>query len=313
VASDLDVSVIMARLEPRFRRVFLEIVKRIQNDYEVERLVRLIETGRMHEFEAGLERYAVELGNQIVAGYTLSAKAASELVGVSFNGVNIRAVAEMQAMRHRVIRELVGSQIEAVRQTMNRGVSAGLNPVEIAREVRRSIGLTARQEQWVQNYRQLLEAGESDALRRQLRDRRFDRSVRRSTALTPDEIERMVQRYRERAIAYRARVIARTEALSAAHGGTYQMWNQAVSDGVIDSRLIVQRWVTSGLPNRRDSHITMHGQRRPFGVAFTSGAGVSLRYPGDLAAPLSETAQCACAFTVRIAPSIEVAQQMLAA
>jgi len=291
----------------------LEIIKRIQNDYEVERLVRLIETGRMHEFEAGLEHYAVELGNQIVAGYTLSAKAASALVGVSFNGVNIRAVAEMQAMRHRVIRELVGSQIEAIRQTMNRGVSAGLNPVEIAREVRQSIGLTARQEQWVQNYRQLLEAGEADALRRQLRDRRFDRSVRRSTALTPDEIERMVQRYRERAIAYRARVIARTEALSAAHGGTYQMWNQAVSDGVIDSRLIVQRWVTSGLPNRRDSHITMHGQRRPFGVAFTSGAGVSLRYPGDLAAPLSETAQCACAFTVRIAPSIEVAQQMLAA
>lgn len=315
--SNLDVGVLASRLEPGIRRAFLEIVKHIQDDFELERIVRLIEQGRMHDFEAELNRYAAELGNKIVASYTLSARAASELVAVSFDGVNVRAVAEMQAMRNRVIRELVDNQIEAVRQVMERGVFEGKNPLEIAREVRRSIGLTARQETAVDNYRRLLVEGEAAALRRQLRDRRFDGrtrvAVRGGNTLSPEEIERMVARYRSRYIDYRARVIARTEGLSAAHGGSYQMWNQAVEAGVLDPRLLVQTWVTSGLPNRRDSHITMHGQRRPFGEAFVSGAGNHLRYPGDLAAPLSETAQCACAFTVRMAPSIEAAARMLAA
>lgn len=315
--NELDVALLVTRLEPRILRAFLEVVGQLKSEFEIERLLELVRAGRMHEFEAAIIRHAASLGNAVVAGYMSSARTAAGLVQVAFDGVNARAVIEMQMMRNRVIREMANQQIEVVRQVMTRGVTLGTNPLDIARDLRESIGLTARQESWVENYRRLLEQGESEALSRRLRDRRSDQRVRRASrggeALTPAEVERMVSRYRERAVTYRARNIARTEALAAAHAGTDQMWDQAVSTGEINPRLLVRRWVTSGLPNRRDHHITMHGQKRPYGVMFVSGLRNSLKHPGDLSAPLSETASCACALTTRIASSVEAALSALAA
>jgi hypothetical protein len=298
-------------------RAFLELVSSLRSEFEVDRLVDLVRYGRVHEFEAAIARHAATLGNTVVAGYLMSAETAARLVQVSFDGVNARAVIEMQAMRYRVIREMTNQQIQVIRQVLERGVVEGLNPIDVARGLRGSIGLTARQEAWVDNYRRLLEQGELDALSRRLRDRRSDRRVRRvirgGESLTPAEVERMVDRYRERAITYRARNIARTEALAAAHAGSNQMWEQAVALGDVDPGLLVRTWVTSGLPNRRDHHVSMHGQRRPFGVPFVSGQGNLINHPGDSSAPLSETVSCACAVTTRIAPSIEAARAMIAA
>lgn len=134
----------------------------------------------------------------------------------------------------------------------------------------RSIGLTLRQLEAVANYRRALEQGSMDALTRELRDRRFDRTVRRAMAddrpLSRDQIERMVARYRQRFIGYRAEAIARTEALRAVHEGADEAYRQASERGDLDASALVCTWHHHApQANPRPRHQEMDGQERAFG------------------------------------------------
>jgi uncharacterized protein with gpF-like domain len=174
----------------------------------------------------------------------------------------------------------------------------------IARSVREQIGLTPRQAQWVENYRAELERGSRRALGRELRDRRFDPSVRRAIergeALDDARINRMVDRYRERFTRYRSEVIARTEALRSVHEGTNEMYQQAIEEGALRADQIVRTWNATQDERTRDSHSTMHGQEVGPDEAFETPTGQLLMYPGDPTAPPSETVQCRCVVTTRL-------------
>jgi len=141
----------------------------------------------------------------------------------------------------RHVAEISQNTANAIQQTIQRHEQQSLNPRNTARDIRRNIGLTVRQEQAVANYRAMLESGDKEALKRKLRDARFDGTVRRAieteTSLTTAQINRMVQRYRERYIKYRSEVIARTEQLTAVSVGQRQSMKQARDNGVLSSRL----------------------------------------------------------------------------
>lgn len=197
-----------------------------------------------------------------------------------------------------LIREFTNQQRLSTRLALVEGISQGLNPRQQALLFRQSIGLTQRQMQAVINYRRLLEQGDAAALQRALRDRRFDPTVQSSILgdrpLTPAQIDRMVDRYHARYIAHRAEVIARTEALRSVHDGAQAAYRQAIDLGVLAADDLIQEWVTASDERVRGSHAFMHGQQRPIGEAFLSGAGNALRWPGDIDAPGSETIQCRC-------------------
>lgn len=114
------------------------------------------------------------------------------------------------------------------------------------------------------------------------------------------QINRMVQRYAERMLAYRSRVIARTEALWAVNAGNDNMYRQAIERGQLEIGNIVRQWNTARDNRVRDSHVGMNGQRRGLNEAFVSGFGNELRYPGDRNAPAFETIQCRCVVSTRI-------------
>jgi len=315
VAGRLEVSRLVANAEPEFRARFLAVVAAIRDRYTLGRLVDLIEAGRTEEVFRFVEAAAKQLGMAWSGTYTgagfeaaTAANRALASVHVAFDQTNARALTAIRSNQLRLVREFSNEQRRATQQALIEGVRAGANPIEQARAFRQSIGLTSYQERAVANYRRALQAGSSDALTRELRDRRFDRTVSAAvdgnTALTGAQIDAMVERYRERYIKYRAEVIARTESLTAAHEGANEAFKQAVESGDVQAGQIQRTWNTAEDARVRDSHDAMDGQVvEGVDEPFVSGDGNRLRYPGDPAAPPEDRIQCRCSVSTRILPA----------
>ena len=276
-------------------------------------LMVLLEQGRIEEaIEAAGRAGAIRIEDEYAAVYTLSGQNGTKFLEdvldavIGFDQVHWRAVDHMREERLRFIREFTDSQRDATRAALVDGIERGLNPIEQARNFRSSVGLTARQQEAVINYRHLLERageGDSEALTRQLRDRRFDPTVRRAVAsrvpLSQAQIDRMVERYRERYIKYRAEVIGRTEALRAVHAGNDEAYRQAIDEGVINLDELQRTWVTARDERVRETHRAAGGQVRGINEPFIVG-GAQMRYPGDPQGPARETIQCRCALATRL-------------
>lgn len=298
------------RLEPGLRRAFATYVAQVSSDWDLKALEGHIARGDIDSVLATVLRagggFAAAVNQGAIAAGQDTGAFLGSTVGlvVNFDQTNDRAVRFMQENRLRLIRELADSQRDAIRVILTEGVTTGLNPKQQAVAVRGVIGLTGFQANAVANYRRLLQQGSAEALERALRDRRFDRTVRRAVRgdrpLDAEQIDRMVSRYHTRYVAYRATVIARTESLRVVHQGAEEMFEQAIGDGQLDRTTVVRRWITAQDRRVRDSHGPMHGQERAVGIAFTSANGIALRYPGDPSAPASETVQCRCAVTTRV-------------
>lgn len=293
----------------RIEDSFLQSVEEAKRDRSLEELAELITQGRIEEALDFVEAIPELIFVAIIATFILSGTSTASFISraadrpMVFDQLEVTAIDVLRRSRLRLIREFTTEQRNSLRQVLISGISRGINPRQQAREFRDSIGLTTRQVQAVERYRTLLEQGSSEALNRELRDRRFDSTVRRSirtnTPLESAQINRMVDRYRERYLRYRSEVIGRTEALRAVHQASEETYQQAFNQGILDPNLIIRTWITAEDSRVRDSHNGMQGQQRPVGEAFISDAGNSLRYPGDENAPVSETAQCRCVLTTR--------------
>ncbi|BAO53110.1 putative head morphogenesis protein [Pseudomonas phage KPP23] len=298
--------------ETSIRRQFLELVRQAKDRLDLTEIADLLEAGRVDDALSESLLVMQQMGTVVVNVTITSAVASSAYISgvtgvpIVFNQVNDRAVRMLQEANLRVIREMTSSQIEAIRQALIDGTTRGLNPRQQAVAFRDAIGLTARQEQAVANYRTMLEELNPEAFTRTLRDRRFDPTVRRAIqsgdALSPEQIDRMVERYREQTLRYRSEVIARTEALRAVHEADEEAFQQAMDSGDLEEDEIIQTWSTARDERVRGSHRPMNGQRRRLGEPFTTGNGYSIRYPGDSRAPASETIQCRCVLARRIQP-----------
>ncbi len=306
---------LIAQAEPRLRQALLNAVAAARNATTLRDLAELITAGRFEEALAAASRAgAIRLADEAAAVFTLAGQEGARFltdaleVVVGFDQVNGRAVAVMQRDRLHLINEFTAEQRRATREALVDGIRRGLNPVDQARNFRASIGLTARQQSAVANFRRLLQESSSEALTRELRDRRFDRTVRRAIRsgepLSGTQVDRMVGRYSERFLAFRARVIGRTEALRAVHSGTDEAYRQAIDEGMIQADQLERQWVTANDERVRGSHMRLNGLIRGIDETFPGEAGV-LRFPGDPLAPPAETVQCRCALSTRIsAPPI---------
>lgn len=302
---------LLRRLEPRVRRQFVAAILRARRSRTLDQLAELVVTGRIQEALASVSAAsAASIADVANVVFVEAGQAVAEAVSrrsdviVTFDQTNFRAVRRMQEARLRLIREFTQEQLSATREALRDGIERGANPRQQARVFRESIGLTQRQQRAVNNYRRLLREGSSEALTRQLRDRRFDPTVRRAVAgdiaLTDAQIDRMVSRYGERFLRFRSEVIARTESLRAVHEGSEESLRQSVDDGTIEPGSVRRAWLTASDARVRDPHAPMHGQTRQVGEPFLSGNGTPLRHPGDPSAPASETVQCRCVVTTRL-------------
>lgn len=297
-------------LEPRLRRRFLAIIDRVRRQRSLPELARLIRAGRAAEALDVVDRAATLLAAESARIFVASATStatwmAGHGIAVAFDQVNDFAVNAQRIARLDLIRGFTADQRTALRAVLTEAVEEGVNPLETARRFSGSLGLAPGQVRAVQRYRELLRANSSEALSRDLRDRRSDPRVARAARpggepLDEQSIGRMVDRYRVRMVQHRATVIARTETLRAVHEGSEEMYRQAIASEDLNPAELVRRWNSALDARVRDSHRAMHGQLRPYGLPFLSGAGYTLRYPGDPSAPASETIHCRCVVSTRI-------------
>lgn len=195
----------------------------------------------------------------------------------------------VQAVRDYSFNMIRGISVEtraAVRDSITTAVSQGRPPAAVARDFKQTIGLTVEQEKSVQNYRKYLETLNSDALQRESRDKRFDRTVeaaiKNDKPLTKANIDKMVAAFRRKREAQRAQTIARTESMSALDLGQDMALNQTSEDGALAPDLI-SNWNVARDGRQRDAHDVvpaMNPNGVPYGQFFQTPLG-PMRYPRD--------------------------------
>lgn len=311
-ATEALLATTQARIGAAWQRTFAHL----REENTVAAIAKRIEDRQFERAIVGLDESAAAFAGGEHAAYVhagqTTARTLRDLLAVRkklavFDASDPQAVAWAQKNRLDKIREITEDQRNTIRGVLVRGARAGTNPLEMARELRESLGLTARQEQIVANYRRDLLAGGARlraALERQLTggaaDRTLMAAIRDNRAVPEDRVEVMVATYRQNWRTYRAETIGRTEGLRVAHQASDELYQQAVDKGDIQPAQIERKWVHRKRPGSRDFHAVMNGQIRGFGEAFISGRGTELRYPGDPTAGAEETAGCTCVVVTRL-------------
>lgn len=253
-------------------------------------------------------------GKSLVNGLPAVRRANGPAVIWQFSTRNLQAEAFLKDHSSGLITGIIDDQKSMVRGALERGLAAGVNPTTAALDIvgrvnkstgKRSggiLGLTTRQEEWQRSYEEDLRSGSperlKEALGRGLRDKRFDRSVKKAIRegkpIPAATIAKMVTSYRNKSLKYRADMIGRSETMRALSESRHNALQQQIQAGKISARHITKVWDAVGDRRTRDAHKLMEGQAVGFDELFTSPTGATLRYPHDPNAPASDTIACRC-------------------
>jgi hypothetical protein len=222
-------------------------------------------------------------------------------VDIGFDPGDVDAARTLQQSNLNFIRDFSRSQRASVRNALVASERAGDGPAQAARRFRDAIGLTDNQQAAVDNYRDMLERGSSEALTRELRDKRSDSKVQsaidRGDILDATQIDRMTSRYADNMLRHRADTIARTESHRAASSARHHAWLQMMRKTGLDDDRVTRTWNATLDSRTRDTHAEMDGQQQSGSDPFESSSGAILNFPGDPQAPPEETINCRCVVT----------------
>lgn len=233
------------------------------------------------------------------------------------------AAGQLAGAQQNFIGAVQGDAAKVVQEQLLQALRQGADPDEIALGLKQVIGLNPQRAKAVLNFRRLLEEGDSQALRRVLRDQRFDRTVRSwidgTAKVDPAKVDDMVAAYADRQLQSRALTIAQNESLKATTGGIRDAYVQAVGGGRLPEAAVKRFWqINSG---ERTCPICAS-----IPLLNLQGVGVFQPYlsaAGPVMAPLVHV-NCACSekyvtdlssvtvnpFTGRPSPGVRVPQQL---
>ena len=311
---------IASRFEPKIQSALLAAFKEIKDSVTLTEIETAIKTqgitGAVNilnnlQIEAIIKK---ELINNINMAVTESGRMVINVIppaGItgtvfSYNILNPITAEYIQTYELNLINKISTNTREAIRNSIQADFIAGRNPLDTARTFKDTIGLTPKQELAVRNYRTSLEGLDRSALKRKLRDKRFDSSVLRAienkTKLSEDQIDRFVNNYRERFIQFRTNTIARTESMRAISVGEYTSAIQAVNEGAIDADIVRRFWVYQDDSKTRNFHKQIPNLN-PEGVRidqpFVTPLG-PLLFPRDPSGSAANTINCRCTVVYRI-------------
>lgn len=204
-------------------------------------------------------------------------------VNFAFDNLSPDVVRAVKQLESRVITDLEDSVRETVRQRVLRGIVDGESASKIARDLRSVVGLSPSQQTAVDTYEKLLRDGSKRALDRQLRDKRFDKTVAKGS-LSDEQVTRMTEAYRKRSIAHNADTVARTAVLDSQKLGQALSYEQAVQQGIIDGSQLQKTWVGVMDDRERDEHVAMEGETVAYDSTYSNGEDI----PGE------STYNCRC-------------------
>jgi F like protein len=282
------------------KRAYLDYVDKAKSD-----IVPLVTYGdirilddRVADLSRTLKQLAPALWKHETEAMGRRLALAKASLGIGFKPPPAEVLDEMLSNLLDNIQELTDDERDRVLEILSNAVAVGQSPIKTARELSDVIGLTSYQEGVVDSYRALLENNSSQALTRALRDRRYDGTVQNAIDandfLDQDQIDMMVERYRERMIDMRAETIARTEGLKVTEQVRADSMDAMADQAGIDRGLVVKQWSATNDNRTRDTHAALDGQARLVEDPFDSESGAQLDHPGDGSAPPEEVINCRC-------------------
>lgn len=275
-----------AQLAPELVAALLTAMRAVREQLSVAEVERLIRAGRLSDAVNAavpldqLERALAPASVVLTEGTLTAARATTPLLPLAarqviadFTVLNPRILDAVRRLDTTQIRSLAPEIRQSVRETIEAGLTRGLNPRTVARSLSGTIGLAPNQAAAVRNFRAALEAGDLAKVRRYaLRDARFSLDT-----LTPSRIDTMVAAYERRMFAFNAETHARTAALEAQRVGQRLAWAEAKESGALGEAEVYKRWVATQDARTRDEHAAMHGQEVPLDQPYSTGQ----MYPGE--------------------------------
>lgn len=291
----------LAQETPDLQRALLLSWDRLIAQMSVTQMAALLESASLdrviqtvlsdYAMDAAFARYRAQLQltmQRTVPWAALALPTTEARVGVAFDVLNPRILSALRVLDSRVMQVVKDGTREAFRAFVEQGFRAGKAPAAIARAVKDWIGLAPNQLAAIDNFRTLLETGDRAALTRQLRDRRFDPTVKKATTpptsatpgtppvppkpLTAPQIDKMVDAYRERMKAHNANVLAKTAAQDAMKLGNKATWIDAEAKGFVPRGSVRRRWIhLDAQPHPRPTHQAMQGQTVGLNEPYSNG------------------------------------------
>lgn len=324
---------LLDKFEPAIRDAFLAAIADIKNQVVLKRLVERLErgdiAGAIDVLQIDAEAFgklelaiaeAYNAGGIDMAGSMILRDPAGQRIAFRFGVRNPEAEAWLWEHSSTLVTRIVEDQRTAIRQKLAEGLTQGLNPRTTALEVvgrvsrvtgKRDggvIGLTAPQERFVSAARQELLSGEADQLKhyltRERRDKRFDaavmKAIKEGRALDKATVDRIAGRYADRLLALRGEMLARTETMMALGKSRDDAMRQAIRSGKVDAMFVTKTWRSAGDSRVRHTHRALNGDTVSYLDGFQSPSGARLMFPGDPAAPISETSGCRCTVEYKV-------------
>ncbi|WP_165775068.1 phage minor head protein [Mameliella alba] len=298
------------------QRTIDEIIQRYLETGDLNAAVRDLEAGinfAMRGFYAPLDQQMFETfiqGGAYQAGLLPKRRSNSAPVVVyRFDARSDRALDWTRRQSARLITELSDDTRIVVRETLSAGADANrtyrqirsdlIGKQEDGKRKGGALGLHSRQARAVRSARDDLENLDARYFTRALRDKRFDRTVRKAIEagepLSRADIDRIAGRYSDRLLQARGRMVARTEGNKAAAQGRVEAVQQMIEQGKIEARFITKRWVATVGKFTRDHHLALNGQEVKWGEPFISPkTGYPLAHPHDEGAPGEDVVNCRC-------------------
>ncbi len=320
MASEIErLDALLSEQEATIQAAFREFIRDVHSEAVLKEIADKLDAGDVNGALSIVDSYAVRFANVLPVVQTAvgvaEAAALSRLVGqfavaITFDPSHSRAAQLARANRMQFIREFTDEQRAATRQAIARAFETGEGTAATARAFRHSIGLNSVQEAYVASYERALRTLDSNALRRALRDRRYDgttaRAIELKKPLTEDQIRIRVDRYRARALAMRSENIARTEALTATSQARREAAEQMIEQTGQRRQDVERTWHRTHDGRTRDWHDSMEGQTVSMDEPYTDGDGERLMYPGDPSASGRTRINCRCTETYGFKPAMAV-------
>jgi hypothetical protein len=321
-------------LEPEIAAAFREAVAELRRGADLQRVIQALSA---NDINAAIEALNLDpaafsaLLEAIRAGYLAGGDSGAALLTglrppgrptltIRFDVRNRRAEAWLQEHSSSLVTQIIDDQRVAIRQALRAGMERGENPRSTALDVvgrvnkatgRREggvIGLTANQTDYAETARQELASADPADLRHYLtrarRDKRYDPSVKKAIReereLDPVIAAKAVGSYKNRLLALRGEMLARTEAMASLHASRQEAYLQAVDRGDIDAGAVRRTWRSAGDGRVRHTHRGLNGVTVGLLEPFRSPSGAWLMFPGDPKAPAAEIIGCRCTVAYRV-------------
>lgn len=316
---------------PEIQNIFLQQMQDVVDRAMIDEMVAAIEAGDADRlFQATgftpavlgpvldrIERMYRESAELTADGFPSRIRTPTGSVIFRFDMRNPAVEQEIREHSSELVTRITDDTRQVIRKTLERGQIAGRNPRNTAldivgrvdpvtkKRIGGVIGLTPNQERWVESARRYLSQGDEQYFTLGLRDKRFDKTVRRyideGKPVPADTLEKAIVSYKNRALKYRADMIGRTETIGAASRARHATIKQLITDGIVPDRAIKKWWNAVGDRRTRPSHnlIERGTKENPIGLdePFISPmTGARMMHPHDqsLGAPASEIVQCRC-------------------